>query len=709
MKALHTPHAKREPHVVMLHGRAHGDEYSWLQRKDSQEVLGYLREENAYTEAVMASLQPFQEKLYQEIVSKVQEADLSVPYRYRGYYYHRRMQPGRQYPVLCRKSAAHAKADDQIGTTAQASEEVLLDLNTAAGASGYVELIDHAISDDASILAFVLDSTGFHDNVLRFKDLQTQTLFSESIPRVDNVAFAKGSHVAFYVTHDAKSKRSHRLYRHVIGADPAKDQLIYEEKDEHFYLSVGRTRSGDYLLAASNSLTTSEVRFVRADEPMGFWQVIAPRQPGHMYAVEHHGALFYIRTNSATKPAAPASVNYRVVTAPTQSPGPSAWQELLAHQADVMVEGIDAFSSFLVLRERADARQRLRIVPLPDAKSHHAAAPEIVQFPESLYALTTEENPDFESPGYRFKYRSFLTPDSVYDYDVQKRNLVLRKRQEVRGDFDPSRYVMQRMHGIASDGTRVPMSVVYRKDLKPDLKHPHPLLLWGYGAYGFSADIDFSPARFSLLDRGVVFAVAHVRGGGEQGKRWHQQGRLEFKMNTFTDFISCAESLIKAGWTAPDRLMIQGLSAGGMLVGAVVNMRPDLFRAAHIHAGFVDVINTMLDESLPLTVLEFEEWGNPKVKASYDYMIGYSPYDNIAKAAYPSMLVTTSYNDSQVMYWESAKYVAKLRAHKADQNPLLLRITLQAGGHAGSSGRMDRFHDMAFQTAFLLAQVGISK
>lgn len=709
MKTLSIPQAKREPRVVMLHGLEHRDNYAWLQRKDSKEVLGYLREENAYTEAVMAPLQPFQEKLYREIMGRVQEAELSVPYRYRGYYYYRRTEPGSQYPVLCRKSAAHAAADDLVGATAQGPEQILLDLNAAASASGYAELMDQAVSDDASVFAFVIDSSGFHENILRFKNLRTQTVFSEAIPRVDNVAFAKGSHIVFYVTHEPQSKRSYRLYRHVIGTDPAKDQLVYEEKDERFYLSVWRTRSGDYLLASSSSLTTSEVRFLRADQPMGSWKIIAARQPGHMYSVEHRGALFYIRTNSPAQPSHPPAINYRVVTAPTQAPVQSAWQELQPHQTDTMVESIAAFSSFLVIRERADAQPRLRVVPLSDPSSQRTLASEVVQFPENLYALVTEENPDFESSGYRFKYRSFLTPDSVYDYDVGKRKLVLRKRQEVRRDFDPSRYVMQRMHGLASDGSRIPMSVVYRKDLKPDTLHPHPLLLWGYGAYGYPVDIDFSPARFSLLDRGVVFAVSHVRGGGDLGKRWHQQGRLEFKMNTFTDFISCAEALIKAGWTAQDRLLIQGASAGGMLIGAVANMRPDLFKAAHIHAGFVDVINTMLDESLPLTVLEFEEWGNPKIKASYDYIANYSPYDNIAERAYPSMLVTTSYNDSQVMYWESAKYVAKLRAHKVDKNPLLLRITLQAGGHAGSAGRLDRFRDIAFHYAFLLAQVGIDK
>jgi oligopeptidase B len=512
------------------------------------------------------------------------------------------------------------------------------------------------------------------------------------------------------VVEDPVSKRPHRLYRHVLGQDkargggaasaasPAADPLLYEEKDEMFTLEVKRSRSQDFIFVTSASKTSSEVRFARADQPQGALGVIAPRERDHEYYVDHRGKLFYIRTNAGGR-------NFRLVTAKVGDAGRAGragWKEIVPHRDAVMLEGVEVFAGHTILREREGGVPELRVL---DDKDRTIAAR--VPLPEPIHALFSEENAEFAAQTYRFNYQSPITPSSVYDYDVRTGGLTLKKREEVLSGYDPAGYAVERLYARAADGVQIPISLVYKKGLSAGGKHP--MLLYGYGSYGASVPASFNSNRVSLLDRGVVFAIAHVRGGGELGKAWHDQGRMMAKRNTFTDFIACAERLIELGWTAKERLVIQGKSAGGLLMGAVTNMRPDLWKAVIAQVPFVDVINTMLDESLPLTVGEFEEWGNPKIKEQYDAMIAYSPYDNIARRPYPDMLVQTSYNDSQVMYWEPAKYVARLRAMKTSDNPLLFKINMQPAGHGGQSGRYDRLRETAFEYAFILAELGISR
>jgi oligopeptidase B len=512
------------------------------------------------------------------------------------------------------------------------------------------------------------------------------------VARVSSVAWAADNKTLFYVTTDP-AKRPFRLYRHTVGADPASDARLYEEKDERFRVGAYRSRSGAYVFFPVESHTTAEWRYIPATEPSAEMRLIAPREQEREYSVDHRGDLFYIVTNDKGR-------NNRVVTAPVSSPGRENWKELVPHRDDVMLEDIDLFADWGVFYERQDALPRIRVM------NFKSGDVDLLDFPEAIYSVSPSNNREFDTQTLRIDYESFTTPPSVYDVDMATKQRKLLKQQEVLGGYDPSRYTSERRYATASDGTKVPISVVYRKGFVADGKAP--LLLTAYGSYGAPSDAEFRSMRVSLLDRGVVFAVGHIRGGGDLGKKWHDQGRMLNKKNTFTDFIACAESLIADKYTSRDRLVIEGGSAGGLLMGAVTNMRPDLFHAVVTHVPFVDVINSMLDESLPLTVGEFEEWGNPKIKEQYDYMKSYSPYDNLAAKDYPAMLVKTSFDDSQVMYWEPAKYVARLRTLKTDKNPLIFKINM-AGGHGGSSGRYDRLKETAFDYAFMLTEMGIEK
>jgi oligopeptidase B len=697
------PIARREAHVEQLHGLSRTDDYFWLRHKDAADVVAYLKAENAYTDAIMKPTERLQTALYDEMLGRIQETDISVPYRDHGWFYYSRTEKGRQYPIYCRKSARGAAADDRTGATATAPEEVLLDLNEIAKEHQFVGLGPKAVSDDGNIFAYTLDTTGFRQYTLRFKDLRTGKLFPDAIPRVDAVAWAADGRTVFYVVEHEQTKRPFRLYRHVLGSDPANDPLLYEEKDEMFMLLMSRTRSRAFLMTHSFSKTTSEVRYLRADRPNDAWKVVEPRQHDVKYSVDHRGDRFYILTDAPATAGGPKALNFRLVSAPVAQPGRAHWKDLVPHRDDVMLEDVDVFANYAVLYERADALPRVRILPLAKA----GAPAEEIKMPEALYDVSAAENAEFDAAVLRLDYQSPVTPQSIYDVDTRTHAMKLLKRQEVLGGYDSSRYVTARTHAIAADGARIPVSLVYRKDLQPST--PHPALLYGYGSYGVPMWMGFRSNAVSLLDRGVVLATAHIRGGGDLGKRWHEQGRMASKMNTFTDFIACAEELVKSRWTAPDRLVIQGGSAGGLLMGAVTNLRPDLWKAVVAQVPFVDVINTMLDESIPLTVGEFEEWGNPKKKDEYDVMIRYSPYDNLAKKAYPAMLVMTSYNDSQVMYWEPAKYVARLRALKTDHNPLVFRTNMDPAGHGGKSGRYDRLHEQAFVFSFVLTQLGITQ
>jgi len=675
--AVAPPIAPKIPKVDITHGERREDDYFWLREKDNPEVLAYLRAENAYTDSVMKPTEAFQVALYDEMLARIKEDDQSVPYRRGAYFYSSRTETGKQYPILGRRAG-----------NLEAPDEVTLDLNVLAEGHPYLGLGAVAVSDDGHRLAYTTDLTGFRQYTLFVKDLENGVLDPDRIEKVVSVAWAADGETLFYVTEDP-AKRPYRLYRHRLGA--AVDDLVYEERDALFNLHVERSRSLAYVFASSASFTTTEVRYLPAREPTAPWRVLLPREQDHEYHVDHGGDLFYIRTNGGGRR------NFRLVTAPVDDPRPGRFLELIPHRDDVMLEDVEVFASHHVVHERRDGLTRLRVTALADGAAHD------IQFPEPAYDVASEANVEFSTTTYRFRYQSLVTPPSVFDYDVASRARTLLKQTVVLGGYDPSRYRTERLHATAPDGTRVPISLVCRADTPGD--GTSPLLLTGYGAYGIPYPVLFSSSRLSLLDRGVAVAIAHVRGGGELGKRWHDEGRMLAKRNTFTDFIAVAECLVARGDTAPDRLVIEGGSAGGLLIGAVLNARSDLCRAAVLRVPFVDVINTMLDESLPLTVGEFEEWGNPKLPAHYAYMKTYCPYTNLAARPYPAMLLRTSLNDSQVMYWEPAKYVARLRTLKTDDTPLLLRINLEAG-HGGASGRYDHLHEIAFDYAFTLVQVG---
>jgi oligopeptidase B len=689
------PVARCEPVEQVLHGDRRVDDYAWLRQKENPEVIAYLQAENVYTDAVLKPTAGLQERLYQEMLGRILQTDLSVPYRLRGYDYFARTEEGKQYAMHCRRSAGDGS-----------SEELLLDLNQLALGHSFLGLDSFEISDDDQLLAYSIDTTGFRQFTLQVKDLRTGTALPERIERATSIAWASDNRTLFYTVEDEVTKRSHRLYRHVLGnSDP--DPLLYEETDERFRLEIERTRSGHFLLLTSASHTASEVRYLPAGQPSGEFQVIAPREDNHEYCADHHprpsgGAaegVFYIRTNSGGR-------TFRLVTAPVANPRRESWREIIPNRSDVMVAAAAAFQTHLVLFEREGGLPYLRIVDLTSDAPNGLAASHRIEFTEPAYNASIGENPEFNASHVRFQYESFITPRSIFDYDVHTRERTLRKQQPVLGGYDVARYVSERLHAAAPDGTRIPLSIVYQRDTPRD--GSAPLLLYGYGSYGISVPVNFSSNRLSLLDRGVTYAVAHIRGGGEIGKPWHDAGRMKQKLNTFTDFIAAAEHLIAQRYTEPQKLVIEGGSAGGLLMGAVTNMRPDLFRIVISHVPFVDVLNTMLDASLPLTVGEYEEWGNPQVAADYFYMKSYCPYTNLERKDYPALLLKTGLNDSQVMYWEPAKYVAKLRTLKTDSNALLLKTNMGAG-HGGASGRYDYLREIALDYAFLLSQLGINK
>jgi oligopeptidase B len=679
-QAATPPVAPQRSAILSKHGDKRMDDYYWLRHKQDPAVLDYLKAENAYAEAVTESLKPFEDTLYREMVGRIQETDLSVPYRLRGWFYYSRTEAGKQYPILCRKSAAEGEA---------APEHILLDVNKLAEGKSFMAIGAVALSEDDRLYAFTTDATGFRQYTLQIKDLHTGKLLRMRRQRVTSVAWAADNMTLFYTTEDKVTKRSNQLWRHVLGQKH--DTLIYEEKDERFRLHVQRTRSRVYLMLSSSSHTASEVRYLPTSRPSGRWRLVLKRRANIEYDVDHHGERFYLRINDTGR-------NFRLVSAPVADLRPENWQEIVPHRPDMMLEDIDLFQHYRVLHERDKGLAQLVITDLDSGATHRIA------FDEPAYSLSGEANPEWETRTFRYVYESMTTPDTVYDYNMATRERVLRKRRPVLGDFDPAHYVTERRTARAPDGAEVPVSLVYRQGIKRD--GSAPLWLEGYGAYGYPNDVYFSSHRLSLLDRGVIFAVAHIRGGGDLGKAWHDAGRMLNKMNTFTDFIAVAETLIRERYTASDRLATSGGSAGGLLLGAVTNMRPDLFKVVLMHVPFVDVLSTMLDASLPLTVGEYEEWGNPHAKQYYQYMRQYSPYDNIARQAYPAMLVKTSLNDSQVMYWEPAKYVARLRAMKTDTNPLLL-VTNMGAGHGGASGRYDYLHEIAYDFALVLDQLGI--
>ncbi len=673
------PAAARVPRVLKIHGDVLTDDYFWLREKKKPEVIAYLKAENAYTEASTAHLKVFQETLYKEALGRIQQDDLSVPVPDRGHVYYSRTEKGKQYPILCRKKAGDG-----------ATEEVLLDGNELAAGKKFFSLGASRVSDDGKLLAYAADFTGFREYHLSVKDLTTGKLLEDRKRKAAGFAWAADNRTLFYVTEDA-AKRAHKLWRHAVGTD--KDTLVYEEKDELFRLSVRNSRDRKYLFATSRSATTSEVRYFRADLDWDAWRVVRPREEGHDYTVETRHEVMWIRTNKGAK-------GFRVVTALMTDTKLGEWTEAFPHKDGVTIDDVIPFARFIVLTVREAGLRQIDVYDTETAKTHR------VDWPEPVFSASATPTPEFDTPKLRLSYTSLVTPRSVYEYDMKTRKRVLLKQEKVLGGYDPSAYKSERIWATAKDGVKVPISLVYHKDTKRD--GSAPLWLSGYGSYGASSPPGFSSANLSLLDRGVIVATAHIRGGGDMGKAWHDDGKMLKKMNTFTDFIACADHLVEKKYTSHARLAIQGGSAGGLLIGAVLNLRPDLCKVAVLNVPFVDVINTMLDASLPLTVQEYLEWGNPARKAEYEYMKAYCPYTNLKEAAYPAMLVTTSLNDSQVMYWEPAKYVAKLRTLKKGDAPLLFRCNMD-GGHGGSSGRYDSLKERMRDRAFVLSQLGITK
>ena len=670
------PVARKKPVELEKHGHRRVDDYYWLRERENPDVIAYLKAENAYTEALMAHTEGLQEALYDEFKARIKQTDISVPYKKGDYFYYQRTEAGKEYPIYCRKKGSPDGA-----------EEVMLDVNEMAKGHGFFAVGERAISQDEDIVAYAVDTRGRRIYTIRFKNLVSGELLGDAIEDVTgNMAWANDNRTLFYTRQDPVTLRSYRVYKHVLGTDAAADELVFEERDETFSCGVFKTKSKRYIMVASRHTLSTEYRYVEADTPEKGLRVFVPRERDHEYAVDHYGDHFYVRTNHKAK-------NFKLVRTPVTQTGLAHWEDVVPHRADVLCEGMEIFRDHLVVVERKDGLRQLRIRPWAEAEEHYVA------FEEPTYSAQPQDNHDLDTGLLRFGYTSLTTPETVYDYDMGARKKTLLKQEEVLGGFSSDHYAAERLYAEAEDGTKVPVSLVYRKGMKRD--GANPLLLYGYGSYGYSMDAGFDPYRISLLDRGFVYAIAHIRGGEEMGRSWYEEGKLLEKKNTFTDFIACAEHLIAQGYTSSERLFIYGGSAGGLLMGAVLNMRPELFEGAIAAVPFVDVVTTMLDESIPLTTSEYDEWGNPNEKAFYDYILSYSPYDNVEAKAYPHMLVLTGLHDSQVQYWEPAKWVAKLRAEKTDKNRLLLRTKMEAG-HGGVSGRYKRYRERAFMYAFLL-------
>lgn len=674
------PLAPRRPHSITQHGRTRVDDYFWLRERENPEVIHYLQAENAYAQAVMAHTRDLQERLFQEMRGRLPEADSTVPEQRGPYLYYTRLEPGRQYALHCRR---HAHFD--------APEEILLDVNALAEGRDYCKLGAYEISPDHRWLAFSVDYEGNEIFILRIKDLTTGALAPEAIFNTYySVEWANDSRTLFYNTLD-HAHRPYRVYRHTLGSDPAADVLVHHETDESFFAWVRKSRSRAFLFLHLHNNHTSEWRYLSADQPNGEFVTLRPRQPHVEYSVAHHSDRFLILINDHAP-------NFKLMEAPLAAPDPAHWRERIPPRADVLLEGLDAFQDHLVIYERAGGLKRIRLSEVDGDRARY------VDFPEPVYTFTPEANPEFETHVLRFTYSSLVTPDSVIDYDMRAGTWTVRKQLAIPSGYDPTQYVVQREMAPTRDGQCVPISLVYRRDLSRDERHP--LLLLGYGAYGATYEPGFDSRRLSLIDRGLIVAIAHVRGGSEMGRAWYEQGKLRHKQNTFDDFIACAEHLIAQGYTAADRLAALGTSAGGLLMGAVVTQRPDLFGCVVARVPFVDVINTLNDADIPLTVIEWDEWGNPQDPEQFDYLLAYSPYDNLQARAYPHLLVTAGLNDPRVQYWEPAKFVARLRAlHTGDQR-LLLKTNLDAG-HAGASGRYDTLRETAFEYAFILDTLGL--
>ncbi|MFQ5675567.1 MAG: S9 family peptidase [bacterium] len=677
---LKPPMAKITPEKLQKHGHVRVDNYFWLKERENPEVIDYLTAENKYTNAVMAHTKQLQNELFEEIKGRIKQDDSSVPYKLDDYYYYSRFEKGQEYPLYCRKKGS-----------LEAAEEVMLNANELAEGHDFLSVRGRAISSNQNLLAFAVDTVGRRFYTIQFKNLTTGEILADRIPAVTgNLAWANDNKTLFYSKQDPETLRWSQIYKHEVGTEAVDDQLVFEEKDETFDTWVWRTKSKKYIIIGSEQTLSNEYRYLDAGQPDGEFTLFMPREREHEYGIDHFGDHFYIRTNFKAK-------NFRLMKTPVGATAKENWQEVIPHRDAIFLQDFEIFKDHLVLSERKDGLRQIRIKSWDGQDDHY------IEFGEPAYLAYISTNPDFNTTTLRYAYTSMTTPNSTYDYNMVTREKKLLKRDEVLGDFSSENYVTERLYAKARDGVNVPISLVYRKGTPKD--GTAPLLLYGYGSYGISLDAAFNAARLSLLDRGFVFAIAHVRGGQELGRQWYEDGKLLKKKNTFTDFINCGKYLIAKKYAARDKLFCYGGSAGGLLIGAVINMAPELFHGAIAAVPFVDVITTMLDDSIPLTTGEYDEWGKPNIKEYYDYILSYSPYDNVEAKNYPHLLVTTGLHDSQVQYWEPAKWVAKLRALKTDDNRLILKTNMEAG-HGGASGRFKRYKETALQYAFLLDLAG---
>lgn len=670
------PVAKKVPVVDTMFGHVMTDNYNWIRDDDRADtaMLNYLKAENEYVDAVLLPTKDLREQLYQEMKGRIKETDLSVPVREGDYYYYSRTEEGKQYKIYCRKKGS-----------LEANEEIILDVNQLAEGKDFLRVGVREVSPNGKLLAFSTDEKGNERYTLRIKNLETGDIYSDRIENsTTDVVWAADNQTIFYTTPD-DAWRPYKLWRHKLGDDPANDPIIYQEDDESYWMGVGSTKDKKYVLLALGSQTSSEYHFLKADNPTGKFKLIHKRTPKLEYEVEHHDGQFFIVTNDN-------ALNFKLVSTSVKKPSRKNWTDVVAHRPEVKLDGLDMYADYMVLYEREDGLKQISVRPFKGETYR-------VDFPEPVYAVYGESNPEYNSNLTRFRYQSLTTPRSVYDFDMGTKERELKKQREVLGGYDPLDYQSERIMATADDGTQVPISIVYKKGTPKD--GTSPLYLYGYGSYGSSMDPYFSSNRLSLLDRGFVFAMAHIRGGGEMGRQWYLDGKLLNKKNTFSDFIAVGQHLVAEKYTSSDKLVISGGSAGGLLIGAVVNMAPDLAEIAVASVPFVDVINTMLDASIPLTVIEYEEWGNPNEEDYFNYMLSYSPYDNVEAKAYPHMYIEGGLNDTRVGYWEPAKWAAKLRALKTDNNLLLLKTNMGAG-HGGASGRYDYLKEIASEYAFIL-------
>lgn len=675
------PSAKKIEKKLTIHGDTRIDNYYWLNERDNPEVIAYLEEENEYTRVSLQETEALQSKLFDEIVGRIKQTDMSVPYFLNGYFYYTRYEEGNEYPIYCRKQNSLDNA-----------EEIMLNVNEMARGHDFYQVGDWDVSADNNLLAFSVDTVSRRKYTLYIKNLVSGEVYADRINNTSgSVTWANDNETLFYATKD-KTLRPDKIFSHRVGSDSKDDRLVYHEKDATFNVYLYKTKSRKYLFIASTSTLSSEFRYLDANNPNGTFQVFSPREKDHLYYVDHYKDVFYIRTNDQ-------ALNFRLMKTPTELTGKTNWTEVIPHRDDVLLEGIELFNDFMAVSEKKSGLDQLRIFSFAGENDYY------IEFNDPTYVAFFAQNPEFDSKVLRFTYTSLTTPRTVYDYDMATKERTIMKQQEVLGGYQAEDYTSERIYATAADGVQIPISLVFKKGVEKNRENP--LLIYGYGSYGASMEPYFSSVRLSLLDRGFVYAIAHIRGGQELGRAWYESGKLFQKKNTFTDFIACTQHLIDAGYTSPEYCFAMGGSAGGLLMGAVSNMAPELYRGMIAAVPFVDVITTMLDESIPLTTGEYDEWGNPNEKEYYDYMLSYSPYDQVKRQDYPALLVTTGLHDSQVQYWEPAKWVAKLREYKTDDN-LLVLFTQMEYGHGGASGRFERYKETALEYSFMFHLLGIN-